>query len=234
MPIACHHFDLSSVEFRDALSLRYHRPLLRMPGHCDGCGEEFSFQHALDCKKGGLVTQCHNEVRDALGDLAAIVYKDVVREPIVQEADDSRGRPALISIRGVWQPQTAALLDVCVIDTDAQSYASRTVDAVLCSAEQEKKRKYSAAVEDRHASFTHFVVSVDGILGHDAQHLMKRLCDQIAMKWEKSHSEVMGWVHARMAFAILCATNLCLRGSRVKWRSGHGMDDGAGLPHFPH
>ena len=67
------------------------------------------------------------------------------------------------------------------------------------------------------------VVSVDGVLGHDAQHLMKRLCDQIATKWEKSHSEVMEWVHARMAFAILRATNLCLRGSRVKWRSGHGM-----------
>ena len=125
-------------------------------------------------------------------------------------------------------------IDVCVVDTDTQSYASRTVDAVLCSAEQEKKRKYSAAVEDRRASFTPFVVSVDGVLGHDAQHLMKRLCDQIAVKWEKSHSEVMGWVRARMAFAILCATNLCLRGSRVKWRCGHSMDDGAGLPHFPH
>ena len=49
------------------------------------------------------------------------------------------------------------------------------------------------------------------------------------MKWEKSNSEVMGWVRARMAFAILRATNLCLCGSRVKWRSGHGMDEGAGL-----
>ena len=28
---------------------------------------------------------------------------------------------------------------------------------------------------------------------------------------ESSHSEVMGWVRARMAFAILRATNLCLR-----------------------
>ena len=95
------------------------------------------------CSKGGLVTQRHNEVRDALGDLAAIVYKDayVVSKPIVQEADDFSGRPTLIadlSIRGVWQPQTAALLDVRVVDTDAQSYASRTVDDVLCSAEQEK------------------------------------------------------------------------------------------------
>ena len=38
MPVAHHHFDLSSVEFRDALALRYHRPLLNMPAFCDGCG----------------------------------------------------------------------------------------------------------------------------------------------------------------------------------------------------
>ena len=50
-------------------------------------------------------------------------------------------RIADLSIRGVWQPQTAALLDVRVVDTDAQSYASRTVDAVLCSAEQEKTQQ---------------------------------------------------------------------------------------------
>ena len=45
----------------------------------------------------------------------------------------------------------STLLDVRVVDTDAQSYACRTVDAVLCSAEQEKKRKYLAAVEERRA-----------------------------------------------------------------------------------
>ena len=55
------------------------------------------------------------------------------------------------------------LLDVCVIDTDAQCYDSHTVDAELCSAAQEKKQKYSAAVEDRSASFTPFIVSFNGI-----------------------------------------------------------------------
>ena len=47
MPIACHHFHLSSVEFRDALSLRYHRPLLKTPGHCDGCAEKNSASNML-------------------------------------------------------------------------------------------------------------------------------------------------------------------------------------------
>ena len=41
-----------------------------------------------------------------------------------------------LSVRGVWQPQTEALF---VVDTDAQSYASRSVNAVLASAERQKK-----------------------------------------------------------------------------------------------
>ena len=34
-----------------------------------------------------------------------------------------------------------------------------------------------------------------------------------------------------MAFAILHETYLCLHGSRIKWRSGHDIDDSTGLPH---
>ena len=82
MPIAHHHFDLSAVEFRDALAMRYGRPLMRMPATCNGCGAPFDLVHALHCKKGGLVTQ-HHEVRDALGDIAALAFKEVTREPIV-------------------------------------------------------------------------------------------------------------------------------------------------------
>ena len=49
LPIAHHHFDLSATEFRDALALRYNRPLLTMPANCDGCGAATSLVHALDC-----------------------------------------------------------------------------------------------------------------------------------------------------------------------------------------
>eukprot|EP00731_Ephydatia_muelleri_P004744 Em0002g920a len=66
--------------------------------------------------------------------------------------------------------------------------------SMLCYVQQNRKRKENTQqlLKIDSASFTPFVVSVDGVLGHDAQHLMKRLCDQIAVKWEKSHSEVMG------------------------------------------
>ena len=95
LPLAHHHFDLSATEFRDALALRYNRPLLKLPANCDGCGAATSLEHALDCKKGGLVTQRHNEVRDVIGNLASLVYKEVVKEPIVHEANDAEGVPSL-------------------------------------------------------------------------------------------------------------------------------------------
>ena len=65
--------------------------MLRMPATCDGYGATFDLGHALDCKKGGLVTQRHNEVMDALGDIASLACKEVVREPVVRDADDVRG-----------------------------------------------------------------------------------------------------------------------------------------------
>ena len=66
----------------------------------------------MDCRKDGLVTHHHNEVRDALGDLAALGYSKVVHEPIV--CDGNKVSPALIAdirVRGVWIPQVEALFD---------------------------------------------------------------------------------------------------------------------------
>ena len=64
-------------------------------------------------------------------------------------------------------------------------------------------------------------------MGQEARVFMKR--EKLAIKWQRSYSEVMGWLQVKMSFAILRATNRCIQGSRLKWRSGLGMDDGAGL-----
>ena len=55
---------------------------------------------------------------------------------------------------------------------------------------------------------------------------------EIITKVEKPCSQIMGWVRAMISFSIVRATDLCLRGSWVKWRSGVGMEDGAGIPSF--
>ena len=235
IPLAHHHFDLSDTEFRDSLALRYHRPLLRLPALCDGCGSQFTTGHALDCRKGGLVIQRHNEIRDALGDLASIAYKEVLREPVIREPNVQKNVPALVadlSVRGVWQSQTTTFFDVRVVDSDASSYVQRDVNAVLSSIEHIKKQKYSQAAECVHASFTPFVVTADGALGVEGKAFMHLLSEKIAATWHKSNSEVMGYVRARLMFAILRATNLCVRGSRVKWRRRMEIEDGAGLPYM--
>eukprot|EP00731_Ephydatia_muelleri_P026576 Em0018g676a len=158
-------FRCSVDEFRDALAMRYQRPLLRMPATCDGCGAAFNLEHALDCRKGGLVIQRHNEIRNALGDLASIAFRNVIKEPIVKEANIRDGTPALIADISIRGPQAVALLDVRVVDTDAPSHIHWNTVAVLSSAEEEKKRKYNSAAEAHQASFTPFVVSTDGMLG---------------------------------------------------------------------
>ena len=86
VPVAHHHFDLSANEFQDALALHYHKALLRMPESYDECGGPFMACHALDCQKGGLVMQCHNEVGDALGNFAAMANSEVIRGPAVRES----------------------------------------------------------------------------------------------------------------------------------------------------
>ena len=82
-PVENNHFDLSAQEFRDALAIRYRKPLLNLPPKCDSCSAPSSLDHFLICRRGGLVVQRHNEIRDAIGDLAALAWGQVRRETVV-------------------------------------------------------------------------------------------------------------------------------------------------------
>ena len=104
LPVQKDHFNLTAVEFRDALCLRYLKPLLNLPIDCDGCGAPFTTSHALDCKKGGLIVQRQNEIHDLLFDLISIAWSHTTKEPIVQEGDFESHHDTLvadISARGV-------------------------------------------------------------------------------------------------------------------------------------
>ena len=68
-----------------------------------------------------------------------------------------------------------ALFDVHVTDTDAPSHSKRVVTAILTSAEEEKKKRYSEAAALPQAYFTPLVVSVDRVLGQEAKFLCNTL-----------------------------------------------------------
>ena len=211
IPVSRYGFVLSGREFRDAIALRYRRPLMEMPGRCDGCDAPTDVSHALSCRRGGLLIRRHNEVRDSLGDLLAMGFNSVLKEPIVKEGDiydsNNPGLVADLAVRGLWQPQTDVLFDVRVVDTDALSHCHRPVRQVIRSAEDEKKLKYLEAVEERRGSFTPFVVSVDGYLGQEADKTLRRVADVLVYKWEKNYSLVINWVRAYMTFSIIRATD---------------------------
>jgi hypothetical protein len=68
---------------------------------------------------------------------------------------------------------------------------------------------------EQRCHFTPFVVSSDGLIGKEAKTLLKKLSSLLADKWEKPYSVVCGYVNAQMSIAIVRATHLCLRGSRI-------------------
>jgi hypothetical protein len=73
-------------EFQDAISMRYGLVPPDLPARCDGCDAPFTFQHALCCKKGGLVISCHNKIQDKLIHMAgkAMIPFAIRNEPLIR------------------------------------------------------------------------------------------------------------------------------------------------------
>ena len=121
--------------------------------------------------------QRHNEIRDAIGDLAALAWGQVRLETVVTEAEDQQSETLIadLCVRGVWLPQAEALFDIRVVDTDAQSYLRHAPSRVLLNAEVEKKNKYAEACAARRAHFTPLCFSIDGLVGSEANCFLKRM-----------------------------------------------------------
>jgi hypothetical protein len=157
----------------------------------------------------------------------------VTRYP--RKEGDERGD---VLIRGLWARGTDCIIDVRVTNLDAKSNISRDPDKVLEAHEKEKRKKYLKPCLDQRRHFSPFVVSTDGLLGKEAKTLLKKLSSVLSVKWGKPYSEVCGYVNARMSIAIVRATHLCLRGSRVPASRMSNRrpqwEDKAGLSLFRH
>ena len=156
-----------------------------------------------------------------------------VKKNLNKSNGDERGD---LLIRSLWANSTDCIIDVRITDTDAPSHRNKGPTKVLEQQEREKKRKYLQPCLDQRRHFTPFVVSTDGLIGKEASALLKNLAARISTKHGEHYSHVCGAIKARMSIAIVRATHLCLRGSRIPTSQMSNRrlqwDDPAGLASF--
>ena len=132
------------------------------------------------------------------------------------------------------------IIDVRLTDTDQPTYLSKTPFENLLKQEEEKKKKYSKKCLEQRRSFTPFVLSVDGMLGKEAQTLLKQLAYKYVSKWDLTYSKVRGYLNSKISISCLRAAHRCIRGSRVPSTTicrshlvaDKPWEDGAGLSLF--
>ena len=227
MPNHLNGTALSPQEFHDSIRMRYGLLPHHLPEKCDGCRQKFSVEHAMTCKKGGLVVLRHNDVAQEWSELCcrALAPSAVSDEPLIYSGQDSNGNganntttnPELrgdVAAHGFWTRGTTAIFDIRITDTDAPSYRSQDPDKVLARHEREKKVKYSKACTDRRRHFTPLVFSTDGMLAAEAKAASKRLASRLVTKWKRPYSELCGFVCSHLSVALVRSASHCLRGSR--------------------
>ena len=134
MPTARNGNKLCADEWRDGIAFRYGLEPRNLQPKCDGCGQSFNADHALKCKKGGLIIRRHNDVCGELQRLSEMNWPGTVLEPIIREGNPSlpaghADRDGLVGdllVRGgVHSPQTDVILDIQVIYLNAPSRLRR-------------------------------------------------------------------------------------------------------------
>ena len=240
-PSTVNRTELGAQEWRDALFLWYALDPPDLSKYCDGCNAKFIICHTLDCKRGGLVTARHNELRDEVSDLAgkAFTLSHVRADPLIfagcavkrlkaktagaSGSTDQDGAPPPeateqkgdILIRDLWQNRTDSIHDMRVVNTDAKSHSTKPPEKCLQEAERGKKRMYLEACLQQRRHFSHFVASVDGLMGVEATATLKRLASRMATKWRQPYYKTCGYVKIRIAITLVGATHYCIRVSRV-------------------
>jgi hypothetical protein len=228
---------LSQDGFQDNLRLRFSLPTINLPSHCDGFGQRFSVNHALQCKKGGLVHLRYADVADKWAGLCqqALTPAAVSSKPFIyvgrvanigaEATLDEDGFPVDrpdnqgdVGAHGFWRRGHTAIFDIHITDTDAESYLRSSQSKILSNQEKAKKRKYLEPCLQRRRHFTLLVFLADGMRAPEMSAATKQLAKLLACKWGRTYSQSCQFVRARLSIVIARGITMCLRGQR-----DHGM-----------
>jgi hypothetical protein len=243
---------LSLQEWHDNLSLRYGKTPRGLPRKCDGCGAGFTVEHGLSCKKGGLVSIRHDDVRDEWAHLCglALTSSRVTTEPLIHYGDgmgaslggttgnrngNTLGEEARgdVSAHGFWQKGRSTIFDVRITDTDSKSYGNTASDKLLERFAQLKRDKYEEACLERRKDFTPLCYSVDGMACKAARAAERRLASLLSVKWDRQYSEMVNFIRTRMSLAVVRSNTLLLRSERIHTWHRRAPEDGSAIAAAP-
>ncbi|KAL7463415.1 hypothetical protein ACHAXS_003796, partial [Conticribra weissflogii] len=214
IPKAINGTILSAEEFRDNLRLCYGFIPEYLPKTCDGCDKPFTVTHALNCRKGGLISLRHSEIANEWAHLCAIALgtESIINEPSIflgkSNNPDNPSTPPFDQIHspthfaeanargdkgviGFWQHQRITIFDAQIVNTDSPSYSSKEPQQILNQSESNKKNKYEDACHQRRRDFTPIIYSVDGLPSKGTALAEKRLAQLLQNKLQLPYSQAM-------------------------------------------
>ena len=120
-----------------------------------------------------------------------------------------------LRIRDFWQRWTESIHNMRVVNTGALSYQNKSKEKCLQKAENDKKKKYMYSCLQKRRHFYPFVVSLDGILGVEAEAMLKHITSRLTKKWNKPYPWTCGQVKSTVEITLVRAMHCCLQGSQV-------------------
>ena len=133
--------------------------------------------HSLSCSIGGLVIAHHNEICDELLYLSrrAFTSESLHAKPLIHQGctkseqdirqvsnkdEETRG---YVMVRGLWDRQVGAIIDVKIGDADVDTYKYESMTALLARWEATKKHKHGKHCHDQR------IFSVCSLSGRNAR-----------------------------------------------------------------
>ena len=120
-----------------------------------------------------------------------------------------------MSIQGLGESQIEAIIDVRFGDDDAETWKPEARDDLLARWEKIKKDKHGQHYNNQGKHFSPFVLSVDGMMGKEAQVVIATLIQLMSAKMDELISQVKGWVNDRIEIAVVRSYYQVLRGAQV-------------------
>ena len=221
LPLAKYGFVLNKQMFHDAICLRYNFALKLVAKTCV-CGENYTVNHCLTCKRGGYTILRHNSLRDLTAELLREVCSSVEVEPLLLPLTGERlpsgsnladGARLDVSAVNLWSPLARAFVDVRVFNSQASTNWAKTIPQMYISHENQKKTEYlPRVIQIEKGTFTPLVFSTSGGMGKEADKFIRRIAERMSMKRGEQYSSAVSFLRRRYRFDLLKTCIISLRG----------------------